>query len=77
MKILYFKKQKYPGNLSNGEVSLLTLRNVVGKKVKLTPINIIIKWEIKNLGFKTNPVNNENQWVNPAIIANTAPIERT
>jgi len=28
-------------------------------------------------GFIEVPVNKGNQWINPAIIANTAPIERT
>lgn len=28
-------------------------------------------------GFITNPVNKGYQWINPAMIANTAPIDKT
>jgi len=47
------------------------------KKVKFTPINIIINWLFNHLGFNLNPVNKGYQWINPAIIANTAPIDNT
>lgn len=48
-----------------------------GKKVMFTPINIIVKWIFKSLGFRDVPVNKENQWVIPPKIPNTAPIEST
>jgi hypothetical protein len=40
-------------------------------------MNITANCVFNHLGFKVNPVNNGNHWMNPAIIANTAPIDRT
>jgi hypothetical protein len=48
-----------------------------GKKVKFTPINIVINWIFRYILFNVRPVNRGYQFRNPAIIANTAPIERT
>ena len=47
-----------------------------GKKVRFTPKNIILNWIFNHLGFIESPVNKGYHWINPAIIANTAPIER-
>jgi len=52
-------------------------RKCWGKKVTLTPINIVIKCIFIHVGFKVRPVNKGNQWAIPAKIPNTAPIERT
>ena len=38
-------------------------------------MNIIINCLFNHLEFNTNPVNNGYQWINPAIIANIAPID--
>ena len=48
-----------------------------GKNVKFTPKNIIENWIFNHLGFIDNPVNKGYQWINPDIIANTAPIDKT
>lgn len=48
-----------------------------GKKVKLTPVNITPKWALAHVGWRVYPVKSGNQWVNPARMAKTAPIERT
>lgn len=40
-------------------------------------MNIIINWIFNHNWFIINPVKRGNQWINPAIIANTAPIDRT
>lgn len=48
-----------------------------GKKVILTPINIIQNWIFNIILFKYNPVNKGYQWINLIIIANTAPIDKT
>lgn len=40
-------------------------------------MNIITNWLFNHLLLRVNPVNNEYQWTNPAIIANTAPIDKT
>jgi len=53
------------------------LESVEEKKVILTPKNIIINCLFNQDGFIDVPVNKGNQWTNPAIIANTAPMERT
>lgn len=55
----------------------LNPRKCWGKKVMFTPINITINWIFKNFSFIVIPVNKGNQWTKPAIIAKTAPIERT
>lgn len=43
----------------------------------LTPTNITAKWIFAHVSLSENPVNNGNQWINPAIIANTAPMDST
>lgn len=48
-----------------------------GKKVKLTPKNIIKKWIFAHRECKVMPENSGNQWLNAAKIANTAPILNT
>lgn len=40
-------------------------------------MNITPKCALAHVGCRVYPVNRGNQWVNPARIANTAPIERT
>lgn len=52
-------------------------RKCCGKKVILTPKNIMINCLFSQYGFMEVPVNKGNQWISPAIIANTAPMERT
>lgn len=52
-------------------------RKCWGKKVRFTPINMTPKWALAHVWWRVNPVNRGNQWVNPARMANTAPIERT
>lgn len=42
-----------------------------------TPTNIMAKCVLAHISFRVYPVNSGNQWTNPAIIANTAPIDRT
>lgn len=42
-----------------------------------TPKNITTNCSFAHVWFSENPVNSGNQWVNPAIIANTAPIDNT
>jgi len=36
-----------------------------------------MKWLFNHLLFNVNPVNKGYQWIKPAIIANTAPIDKT
>jgi len=48
-----------------------------GKNVTLTPVNIIMNCVFSFLGFIFIPVNNGYQWLNPAMIVNTAPIDNT
>jgi len=43
----------------------------------LTPTNMIENCAISHLGLKDTPKNKGSQWISPAIIANTAPIDRT
>lgn len=38
---------------------------------------MIKNWILSRYGFKFSPKNKGYQWINPPIIANTAPIERT
>jgi len=52
-------------------------RKCWGKKVILTPKNIMINCLFNQDGFIDVPVNKGNQWISPAMIANTAPMERT
>ena len=52
-------------------------RKCCGKNVIFTPINIITNWVVSQFGFRLMPVNRGNQWISPAMIANTAPIEST
>ena len=42
-----------------------------------TPKNIVRKCILSHLGFSVTPVNRGNQWVIPAKIPKTAPMERT
>ena len=48
-----------------------------GKKVRLTPINIIINWLFNNFSFIIIPNINGNQKIEAEIIAKTAPIDKT
>ena len=48
-----------------------------GKKVIFTPMNIIKKWAVALVWSKWAPVNRLNQWLKPANIAKTAPIDST
>lgn len=50
---------------------------MLGKKVRLTPVNITPKCALVHDGCRVKPVKRGNQWVNPARMAKTAPIERT
>ena len=43
----------------------------------LTPKNMVKNWIFNHLGFMVSPLNKGYQWTNPAIIANTAPIDKT
>lgn len=52
-------------------------RKCCGKKVRLTPVNITPKCALVHEGWRVKPVKRGNQWVNPARMAKTAPIERT
>ena len=52
-------------------------RKCCGKKVKFTPMNIKINWIFVQVECKVKPEINGNQWMKPAMIAKTAPIERT
>lgn len=52
-------------------------RKCCGKNVMFTPTNIMAKWVLAHMSSSVYPVNSGNQCTNPAIIANTAPIERT
>lgn len=52
-------------------------RKCCGKKVRFTPTNIMAKCVLAHVLFSVNPVNSGNQWTNPAIIANTAPMDKT
>lgn len=36
-----------------------------------------MNWAFNHLAFMVMPVNSGNQWVMPAMMANTAPIDRT
>jgi len=48
-----------------------------GKNVRFTPMNIEKNWVFNSLGFKEMLNIKGIQWVTPAIIENTAPIDRT
>lgn len=48
-----------------------------GKNVMFTPINIVKNWTFSHLGFIVMLNISGNQWVHPAMMANTAPIEST
>lgn len=52
-------------------------RKCCGKKVRFTPVNMTPKWAFAHVVCRVYPVNSGNQWVNPARMAKTAPIERT
>jgi len=47
------------------------------RKVRFTPVNMTPKWALVQVEFRVYPVNKGNQWVNPAKMAKTAPIEST
>jgi hypothetical protein len=47
-------------------------RKCCGKNVKFTPTNITA-----NCAFKVKPENKGYHWMNPAMIANTAPVDST
>lgn len=48
-----------------------------GKKVRLTPIKVLINCVFNKVLFIITPVIKGYQLINLAIIANTAPIDRT
>lgn len=52
-------------------------RKCWGKNVRFTPVNMTPKWALAHVGWRVYPVSSGNQWVNPARMAKTAPIERT
>jgi len=52
-------------------------KKCMGKNVKLTPINMPKNCTFSHLGFIVNPVIRGNQFTNPPIRANTAPILST
>lgn len=52
-------------------------RKCWGKKVRFTPVNMTPKCALAHVWFKVYPVNRGNQWVSPARMAKTAPIDRT
>lgn len=52
-------------------------RKCWGKKVRLTPMNIEKKWIFNKIELKDHPKNIGNQWVIPARMAKTAPIDKT
>lgn len=52
-------------------------RKCCGKNVKFTPRNMVINWDFNQYRFFTNPVIIGNQYVTPAKMANTAPMDRT
>lgn len=43
----------------------------------LTPTNMTEKWIFAQVSSRVYPVNSGNQCTNPAIMAKTAPIDRT
>jgi hypothetical protein len=49
----------------------------MGKNVMFTPINIVMNWIFNIFGLRFMLNKKGNQWVAPAMTANTAPIERT
>jgi len=55
----------------------LSPKKCCGKNVKLTPRNITQNCLFNRVGFKGMLKAKGNQWVTPAIIAKTAPIDRT
>jgi len=48
-----------------------------GKNVIFTPKNIVKNCVLSHEGLSDIPVNRGNQWINPPMIANTAPIDKT
>jgi len=52
-------------------------RKCCGKKVRLTPRNITAKWILVQESWRVYPEKRGNQCTKPAMMANTAPIERT
>lgn len=42
-----------------------------------TPTNIMAKWAFAHMSSRVYPENSGNQCTNPAIIANTAPMDKT
>ena len=49
----------------------------MGKKVRLTPTNIVPNCAFKSFELKVIPVRRGNQYTNPASKAKTAPILKT
>jgi hypothetical protein len=56
---------------------LASPRKCCGKNVGFTPTNITANCAFNHLGCKVKPVNKGYHWINPAMIANTAPIDST
>lgn len=52
-------------------------RKCCGKKVRLTPTNIVLKWIFVHVSCIVYPVKRGNQCTKAPIIANTAPIDKT
>ena len=52
-------------------------RKCWGKNVRFTPVNITPKCAFAHVGWRVYPVKSGNQWVNPAMMAKTAPIDST
>jgi hypothetical protein len=52
-------------------------RKCCGKNVRFTPRNIVANCALSHLAFIVSPENRGNQCVRPAIIANTAPMDKT
>lgn len=40
-------------------------------------MNMIVNWVFSQEGFIVRPVNRGYQWINPPMMANTAPIDNT
>lgn len=52
-------------------------RKCCGKNVRLTPINITVKWIFVQVLWRVYPVSSGNQCTKAAIMANTAPMDST
>ena len=60
-----------------GNLSIVGVFQLGPGNVRLTPVNITPKCALVHDGCRVKPVKRGNQWVNPARMAKTAPIERT